>query len=147
MVTLLPSVNTWQTVKQVTQILSQETFLQSCQSYGNQIFKQGLPEILFACFNVFLRILFPLIFTADTNTSEMLVTMGSVQLEEFYPAVAVSALMRIVRDSSLSSHHTMVIQVCLLPMMLSGMVAIFYGSTLLLSQWTTTTTFICTTKK
>ena len=41
----------------------------------------------------------------------MLVTMGSVQLEEFYPAVAVSALMRIVRDPSLSSHHTMVIQV------------------------------------
>ena len=53
-------------------------------------------------------------FVADTNTSEMLVTMGSIQLEEFYPAVAVSALMRIVRDSSLSSHHTMVIQVCLL---------------------------------
>ena len=50
-------------------------------------------------------------FPADTNTSEMLVTMGSVQLEEFYPAVAVSALMRIVRDPSLSSHHTMVIQV------------------------------------
>ena len=49
--------------------------------------------------------------TADTNTSEMLVTMGSIQLEEFYPAVAVSALMRIVRDPSLSSHHTMVIQV------------------------------------
>ncbi|XP_027052994.1 serine/threonine-protein kinase mTOR [Pocillopora verrucosa] len=47
---------------------------------------------------------------ADTSTSEMLVTMGSIQLEEFYPAVAVSALMRIVRDSSLSSHHTMVIQ-------------------------------------
>jgi len=47
---------------------------------------------------------------ADTNTSEMLVTMGSIQLEEFYPAVAVSALMRIVRDPSLSSHHTMVIQ-------------------------------------
>ena len=43
----------------------------------------------------------------------MLVTMGSVQLEEFYPAVAVSALMRIVRDPSLSSHHTMVIQVCI----------------------------------
>ncbi|XP_015759867.1 PREDICTED: serine/threonine-protein kinase mTOR-like [Acropora digitifera] len=47
---------------------------------------------------------------ADTNTSEMLVTMGSIQLEEFYPAVAVSALMRIVRDPSLSNHHTMVIQ-------------------------------------
>lgn len=41
----------------------------------------------------------------------MLVTMGSVQLDEFYPAVAVAALMRIVRDQSLSGHHTMVIQV------------------------------------
>ncbi|XP_032242839.2 serine/threonine-protein kinase mTOR [Nematostella vectensis] len=46
----------------------------------------------------------------DTSTSEMLVTMGSVVLEEFYPAVVISALMRIVRDPSLSSHHTMVIQ-------------------------------------
>lgn len=107
-------------------LLSQETFFQSGQSYGNQTFNQVLPEILFACLMFFL-ILFPLIFTADTNTSEMLVTMGSIQLEEFYPAVAVSALMRIVRDSSLSSHHTMVIQVCLLLcMMLSGKAAIFY---------------------
>ena len=62
-------------------------------------------EVLLSC-------LFPFfVFTVDTNTSEMLVTMGSIQLEEFYPAVAVSALMRIVRDPSLSSHHTMVIQV------------------------------------
>jgi hypothetical protein len=41
----------------------------------------------------------------------MLVTMGSVQLDEFYPAVVIAALMRIVRDPSLSGHHTMVIQV------------------------------------
>ena len=69
----------------------------------------------------------------------MLVTMGSIQLEEFYPAVAVSALMRIVRDSSLSSHHTMVIQVCLLLwtcMMLSGKAAIIYETAHLLSGWT-----------
>ena len=47
----------------------------------------------------------------DTSTSEMLVAMGSVQLDEFYPAVAVGALMRIARDPSLSAHHTFVIQV------------------------------------
>ena len=40
----------------------------------------------------------------------MLVTMGSAHLEEFYPAVAIAALMRIMRDSALSAHHTTVIQ-------------------------------------
>ena len=54
------------------------------------------------------------VIAVDTSTSEMLVTMGSVQLDEFYPAVAVAALMRIVRDQSLSGHHTIVIQVNLL---------------------------------
>lgn len=49
-------------------------------------------------------------FSADTSTSEMLVTMGSAHLEEFYPAVAISALMRIMRDPALSNHHTTVIQ-------------------------------------
>ena len=47
---------------------------------------------------------------SETSTSEMLVTMGSAHLEEFYPAVAISALMRIMRDQSLSAHHTTVIQ-------------------------------------
>ena len=47
---------------------------------------------------------------SETSTSEMLVTMGSSHLEEFYPAVAISALMRIMRDQSLSTHHTTVIQ-------------------------------------
>jgi len=47
----------------------------------------------------------------ETSTSEMLVTMGSgAHLDEFYPAVAIAALMRIMRDPSLSAHHTTVIQ-------------------------------------
>ena len=47
----------------------------------------------------------------DHNTSEMLVNMAATStLEEFYPAVAISTLMRIIKDPSLSQHHTMVVQ-------------------------------------
>lgn len=47
---------------------------------------------------------------ADYSTSEMLVNMGNLPLDEFYPAVAIVTLMRILRDPSLSNHHTMVVQ-------------------------------------
>lgn len=50
------------------------------------------------------------LFTADYSTSEMLVNMGNLPLDEFYPAVAIVTLMRILRDPSLSNHHTMVVQ-------------------------------------
>ena len=40
----------------------------------------------------------------------MLVNMSSSTLEEYYPAVAIATLMRIIRDPSLSQHHTMVVQ-------------------------------------
>ena len=40
----------------------------------------------------------------------MLVTMGSTHMEEFYPAVTIASLMRIMRDPALSDHHTTVIQ-------------------------------------
>lgn len=40
----------------------------------------------------------------------MLVNMGNLPLDEFYPAVSMVALMRIFRDQSLSQHHTMVVQ-------------------------------------
>lgn len=36
--------------------------------------------------------------------------MSSNTLDEFYPAVAVSTLMRIVHDPTLAQHHTMVVQ-------------------------------------
>ncbi|XP_040182261.1 serine/threonine-protein kinase mTOR isoform X3 [Rana temporaria] len=48
--------------------------------------------------------------SADCSTSEMLVNMGNLPLDEFYPAVSVVTLMRILRDQSLSNHHTMVVQ-------------------------------------
>ncbi|XP_053376740.1 serine/threonine-protein kinase mTOR-like [Mercenaria mercenaria] len=45
------------------------------------------------------------------NTSEMLANMSaSATLEEFYPAIAIATLMRIIRDPTLSKHHTMVVQ-------------------------------------
>ena len=37
--------------------------------------------------------------------------MGSgTSLEDFYPAIAINSLMRILKDQSLSQHHTMAIQ-------------------------------------
>lgn len=49
------------------------------------------------------------VFVGD-STSEMLVSMAGCPLDDFYPAVAISALMRILKDPNLSNHHTMVIQ-------------------------------------
>ncbi|KAJ1521597.1 hypothetical protein ONE63_003248 [Megalurothrips usitatus] len=46
----------------------------------------------------------------ELTTSEMLVNMSSATLEEYYPAVAIATLMRIIRDPTLSQHHTMVVQ-------------------------------------
>ena len=45
------------------------------------------------------------------NTSEMLANMSaSATLEEFYPAIAIATLMRIIRDPTLSKHNSMVVQ-------------------------------------
>lgn len=47
----------------------------------------------------------------DFDAMEMLANMGaSATLEEFYPAVAIGSLMRIIRDPGLNIHHTMVVQ-------------------------------------
>ena len=40
----------------------------------------------------------------------MLVNMNTATLEEFYPAVAIATLLRIIKDLSLAQHHTMVVQ-------------------------------------
>ncbi len=45
----------------------------------------------------------------DSSSAEMLVNMGN-QLEEYYPAVAISTLMKILRDPNLQQHHTSVVQ-------------------------------------
>ena len=46
----------------------------------------------------------------EYSTSEMLVNMNTATLEEFYPAVAIATLLRIIKDLSLAQHHTMVVQ-------------------------------------
>ncbi|CAH2267767.1 jg15184 [Pararge aegeria aegeria] len=45
----------------------------------------------------------------DINVSEMLVSMSPLVLDEFYPAIAVTSLMRILRDPLLAQHHTSVV--------------------------------------
>lgn len=45
----------------------------------------------------------------DISTAELLVNMGNL-LDEYYLAVAIAALMRILRDPTLSSRHTSVVQ-------------------------------------
>ena len=48
--------------------------------------------------------------SAKDETSETLISLASGNLEEFYPMVAVAALMRILKDQSLAQNHHMVIQ-------------------------------------
>lgn len=45
-----------------------------------------------------------------TSSSEMLVNMSSHTLDEYYLAMAIATLMKIIRDPTLSQHHTMVVQ-------------------------------------
>lgn len=45
----------------------------------------------------------------DSSTAEMLVNMGNM-LEEYYPAIAIATLMKILRDPNLAQHHTSVVQ-------------------------------------
>ena len=47
--------------------------------------------------------------TVDT-TGELVVQISGNSLDDFYPAVAISALMKILKDQSLSQHHIMAIQ-------------------------------------
>lgn len=47
---------------------------------------------------------------ADWTSSEMLVNMSSSTLEEYYLAIAIATLMRIIKDPTLAQHHTMVVQ-------------------------------------
>ncbi len=50
-------------------------------------------------------------FAGDYTLSEMLVAMSATtSLEEFYPAAGVTTLMRILKDPSLSMHHSLAMQ-------------------------------------
>lgn len=46
----------------------------------------------------------------DMTTSEMLVNMSSPVLDEYYPAIVISTLIRILRDPTLQQHHKSVVQ-------------------------------------
>lgn len=46
---------------------------------------------------------------SDLSTAEMLVSMNNC-LEEYYPAVAIATLMKILKDPTLSQHHISVVQ-------------------------------------
>lgn len=45
----------------------------------------------------------------DLSTAELLVNMGNM-LDEYYPAVAISTLMKVLKDPTLSTHHLNVVQ-------------------------------------
>ena len=45
----------------------------------------------------------------DSSASEKLFNMNYSSLEEFYPAVAIAKLMRVVKDQTLSQHHNSVV--------------------------------------
>lgn len=49
------------------------------------------------------------IFFTELNAHEMLINIAS-NFDDFYPAIAISTLMRIIKDSNLSRHHTMAVQ-------------------------------------
>lgn len=46
----------------------------------------------------------------EMTTSEMLIHMSTATLDEFYPAIAIATLMRIIKDSTLAQHHHSVVQ-------------------------------------
>lgn len=45
-----------------------------------------------------------------TSSSEMLVNMSAHTLEEYYLAMAIATLMKIIKDPTLSQHHIVVVQ-------------------------------------
>ena len=50
-----------------------------------------------------------LISVGDT-ADELVVQISGNSLDDFYPAIAINALMKILKDQSLSQHHIMAIQ-------------------------------------
>ena len=44
-------------------------------------------------------------YITDITTNEMLVSMSTATLDEFYPAVAIACMMRIINEPSLAQFH------------------------------------------
>ena len=72
----------------------------------------------------------------DISTSEMLVSNSSLTLDEFYPSVAIATLMRIIRDPTLSQHHTSVVQAVVYIFKSLGIKAVPYISQVIPSMMT-----------
>lgn len=77
----------------------------------SKYFVKGLDNIFRVLLTIFILYIYLFLVLLDLTTSEMLVNMSSSTLEEYFPAVAIATLMRIIRDPTLSQHHTMVVQV------------------------------------
>merc|ERR1719369_2155678 len=72
----------------------------------------------------------------EVSTSEMLVNNASLALDDFYPSVAISTLMRIIRDPTLSQHHTSVVQAVTFIFKSLGIKAVPYISQVIPSMMT-----------
>eukprot|EP00092_Neocalanus_flemingeri_P019853 GFUD01021504.1.p1 GENE.GFUD01021504.1~~GFUD01021504.1.p1 ORF type:complete len:2235 (+),score=707.01 GFUD01021504.1:192-6707(+) len=72
----------------------------------------------------------------EVSTSEMLVSNASLALDDFYPSVAISTLMRIIRDPTLSQHHTSVVQAVTFIFKSLGIKAVPYISQVIPSMMT-----------
>ena len=48
---------------------------------------------------------------ASENASDLLITVASGQLDDFFPIMAVSSLMKVLKDGSLQEHHILCIRV------------------------------------
>jgi len=55
-------------------------------------------------------VLIPHLNFLEMSTSEMLIHLSNSTLDEFYPAIAIATLMRIIRDNTLAHHHPSVVQ-------------------------------------
>ena len=72
----------------------------------------------------------------DISTSEMLVSNSNLSLDDFYPSVAIATLMRIIRDPTLSQHHTSVVQAVVFIFKSLGIKAVPYISQVIPSMMT-----------
>ncbi|UYV65261.1 MTOR [Cordylochernes scorpioides] len=71
---------------------------------------QGSPPPLLPSLASFLSTELAFLSEGQLNASDMLVNMSSGNPEDFYPAIALGTLMRIIHDPTLSQHHTIVVQ-------------------------------------
>ena len=68
--------------------------------------------------------------------NELLITMGAgSDLEEFYPAIAINSLMRILKDQSLQQHHVMAVQALIFVFKSLGIKSVTYLPQVAVLSW------------